>query len=99
MKNKLSEIEHEKITQTLKDFSRNSIKDFWSNKQTLKKRIHNLLTSLSIYALFAITRTIRTYRWVKWHLKIKLGISIKWVIITLLSAWTLAGILRNAPRY
>lgn len=99
MKRKLTEIDHERISEAIDDFARKSIKDFWNNKLTWKKRIENGFTGLSIYLFFAVTWTVRNYRWVKEYLRIKLGISIKWVIITLLSAWTLAGILHNTPRY
>ncbi len=69
------------------------------NKLTWKKRINYGLTVLSLYLFLAITWTIRKYRGVTEFLRIKLGVNIKWVIITIIFAWTLAGILRNASRY
>ncbi len=96
MKNKISEIDHEKLSQEIKDLAKKNIKDIWNDKLTLKQRTKNGLTGISIHSLFAITWIIRNYRWFTEFLRIKLGIKIKWIIITIISAWTLAGILRNS---
>lgn len=88
-----------KLNREIDDLAKKSIKEFWNNNLAWKKRINNGFTGLCIYALFAAFWIIRNYRWIKEFLRIKLGISIKWVIIILFSAWVIGGSLQNASHY
>lgn len=95
----MTDEDHYKLTQEIKDLAKKSIEEFCNNKLNWKKRIKSGFTGFSIHALFAAFWIIRNYRWIKEFLRIKLGISIKWVIIILFSAWVIGGSLQNASHY
>lgn len=99
MKNKLTEEEHEKITQILKDDAKTNVKNIFNSELTLRTRAVKGLNGIVIYLFFAIAWIIRNYSFTTEFLKIRLGITFKWIVIVLISAWVLAGILHNASSY
>lgn len=78
---------HEKISQTFKDAAKKGLEDVFNSKLVYKKRLEGGVDWLAINGLFLGIRICAYYLRLKKYLKKKFGIKLKWLVITLLTAW------------